>query len=199
MPSRSTDGFDAAIDEAARRVREAADALAPVGARATSGAPTSVLIDGQSGAGKTTLAARLRELWAGPVEVVALDDVYPGWDGLAAGAEAARAQILVPWSEGRDAAWRRWDWARSAPGDERLTRADASLIIEGSGVLTEASAAYAPIRVWLDSPEAARRERALTRDGDAYRPHWERWAAQERSHLERDNPRSLATLIVDVP
>ena len=193
MPSRSTDRFDAAITEAARRVHDAADALSIDGTR------VAVLIDGQSGAGKTTLAALLRDGWRGPVDVVALDDVYPGWDGLAAGADAAREQILEPWAAGESARWNRWDWARSAPGDEMLTRADASLIIEGSGVLTEASAPLAAVRVWLDSPEATRRDRALARDGDTYRPYWDRWAAQERQHLERDHPRTLATLVVDVP
>ncbi|MEZ5188733.1 MAG: hypothetical protein R2723_09135 [Microbacterium sp.] len=94
MPSRSTDLFDAAITEAARRVHEAADALSVDRAR------VAVLIDGQSGAGKTTLAALLRDGWRGAVEVVALDDVYPGWDGLAAGADAAREQILEPWAAG---------------------------------------------------------------------------------------------------
>ena len=172
-------------------MHEAADALSVDRAR------VAVLIDGQSGAGKTTLAALLRDGWRGAVEVVALDDVYPGWDGLAAGADAAREQILEPWAAGESARWNRWDWARSVPGDEMLTRADASLIIEGSGVLTEASAAYAPIRVWLDSPEAARRERALTRDGDAYRPHWERWAAQEDALFAADGTRARADLMVE--
>jgi len=193
VPSRSTDRFDAAIDLAARRVRDAAGALRP------DGAPIAVLLDGQSGAGKTTLAALLRARWQGPVQVVALDDIYPGWDGLAAGADAARTQILEPWVSGRVARWRRWDWGRSAPGGSMTTRPDASLIIEGSGVLTPASAALAPVRVWLDSPEEARRDRALARDGDAYRPYWERWAAQERRHVAEDDPRALATLVIDVP
>lgn len=185
----SADGVDAAIAQAVARVRESARDAGPI----------AVLIDGRSGAGKTTLAARLASQWDGEAQVVALDDVYPGWDGLAAGAETARAEILQPWAEGRVARWRRWDWALSAPGDAMIVRPDASLIVEGSGLLTPRSAALAPIRVWLEAPESTRRERALSRDGDTYRPHWERWAAQERLHLVEDDPRSLATLVVEVP
>ncbi|GAA3022925.1 AAA family ATPase [Microbacterium dextranolyticum] len=162
-------------------------------------APVAILIDGQSGAGKTTLAARLAAAWPGDVNVVALDDVYPGWDGLDAGAETARTQILEPWCAGRTARWHRWDWARSAPGAEMTTAPEVPLIIEGSGVLTAASAALAPIRVWLESPAGTRRARALARDGDTYRPHWDRWADQERRHLDRDRPRDLATLVAEIP
>ncbi len=192
MPS-SADAFDAAIDRAANAVQDAIAGL-PAG-----GAAPIVLIDGQSGSGKTTLAGRLRERWPGTVQVVALDDIYPGWDGLSAGAEQARALILEPISRGQIARWHRWDWTRSAPGDAATTAPDAAVIIEGSGVLTAASAALAPVRVWLESPADTRRERALARDGDTYRPHWERWAIQEEHHLDVDHPRDLATIIANVP
>lgn len=158
-----------------------------------------ILIDGRSGSGKTTLAAELCRRWDGELQVVALDDVYPGWDGLAEGADRVRAQILEPVRRGSVARWHRWDWARDAPGDATVTLPGVALLVEGSGLLTPASAALAPIRVWLDSPEASRRDRALARDGDTYRPHWERWAAQEEDHLAADHPRELATIVVQVP
>ena len=41
------------------------------------------------------------------------------------------------------------------------------------------------LTVWLQLPEAQRRRRALARDGEIYRPHWERWAAQEDALLTR--------------
>lgn len=192
MPS-SADPTHAAIARAAQAVQDAVAALPH------SAVAPIVLIDGQSGSGKTTLAARVRDQWRGPVAIVALDDLYPGWDGLAEGALIVRRRILEPLAAGRAARWRRWDWARSAPGDEMVTPAGIPVIVEGSGVLTAASAALAPVRVWLEAPEGARRERALARDGDTYRPHWDRWAAQERRHLVDDAPRGLATIVVDVP
>ncbi|MBN9176267.1 MAG: hypothetical protein J0I43_02705 [Microbacterium sp.] len=191
MPS-SADDFDAALERAAADVWDAVRSL-------HDGARVIVLIDGRSGAGKTTLASLLRERWPGGVQVVALDDIYPGWDGLAAGAETLTSAILDPLSAGRDAHWRRWDWAASAPGAWMTTRADLPLIAEGCGAITAASAARASISVWLESPQDARRTRALARDGEAYRPHWDRWAAQEARHLADDDPRSHATIVVDVP
>lgn len=192
MPS-SADTFDAALARAASLIHDAVAALDP------SGPAPIVLIDGRSGAGKTTLAARLRAEWPGKVGVIGLDELYPGWDGLAEGAEIVRASILEPLAAGREARWHRWDWGHSRPGAEVVTPPGAPLIIEGSGVLTPASAALAPVRVWLDAPDGTRRDRALARDGDTYRPHWDRWAEQEERHLRRDDPRSLATILVDVP
>lgn len=191
MPS-SADAVAAALEGAAAAVRSAARTIAPGRARI-------ILIDGRSGSGKTTLAESLRASWPEPVHLVALDDLYPGWGGLARGAEIAREQIIAPVSEGHPGRWRRWDWERSAPGAAVETPAGATLIVEGSGVLTPASAALAPVRVWLESAEAGRRERALARDGETYRPHWDEWAAQEARHLEMDDPRTLATIVVDVP
>lgn len=158
-----------------------------------------VLIDGRSGAGKSTLARRVRERWRGPVTVIGLDELYPGWDGLAAGSAIAHESILTPLSAGREARWPRWDWSRDQPGAEVTTSAGVPLILEGAGVLTPATAALAHVRVWLESPEPTRRERALSRDGDTYRPHWRRWAAQEEEHVRRHRPASLATIVVDVP
>ena len=46
-----------------------------------------VVIDGRSGAGKSTLARLLVDTWPLPglVQLVALDSIYPGWDGLSSG------------------------------------------------------------------------------------------------------------------
>lgn len=174
-------------------MRDAVAALDP------SARPAIVLIDGRSGSGKSTLAAMLAERLPGGAEVVALDDIYPGWDGLADGADRARSEVIAPIRAGRAARWRRWDWARSAPGDEVVTPADRTLIVEGAGVLTAESAPLAAVSVWLESPEPQRRARALGRDGDAYRPYWERWAAQETRHLADDDPLAHAHIVVDVP
>jgi hypothetical protein len=191
VPS-SADITGAALANAAERVRDALRALAD-------DVPPIVLIDGRSGSGKSSLAARTAHLWGGPVQVVALDDLYPGWDGLSQGAESARSQILVPIADGRAALWRRWDWARNAPGVEITTRPGVPLIVEGCGALSAKSASLAPIRVWLESPEPSRKARALDRDGDAYAPHWDRWAAQEVRHIADDDPIAHATIVFEIP
>lgn len=158
-----------------------------------------VLIDGRSGAGKSTLAADLVARWPGVVQLVALDQVYPGWDGLAAGVDAVRDGVLAPHFRRQRGVWRRWDWAASAAAEEHEVDARVPLIVEGSGILTAATEPLADVRVWLVSPDASRRTRALQRDGEMYRPHWERWAHQEEQHVATDRPADRATIRVAVP
>lgn len=161
------------------------------------GPPCLVVIDGRSGAGKTTLA---RELAAArpAFTVLSLDQLYPGWDGLRSGADAAITGVLGPLAEGRAGRWRGWDWEADAPAAWHEVAPGTPLIIEGAGLLTPAAAALAPVRVWVEADDAVRRERALRRDGATYEPHWDRWAAQERQHLRTHDPRSLATHLVRV-
>ncbi len=159
-----------------------------------------VLVDGRSGSGKSTFAAELGRRWpVGPTPVVVpLDRLYPGWDGLEAGAAYAHARVLVPHAAGREASWQEWDWARERYDRSVQARPDRGLIVEGCGSLTAGSAPLAQIRVWLDAPEERRRDRALARDGESYRPYWDRWARQEDRHLARNAPRALATLVFDL-
>lgn len=169
-------------------------------ARTGSAAPR-VVIDGRSGAGKSSLARALVARWpdGAPVQLLALDSIYPGWDGLAEGARIAADDVLAPHAAGRRAQWRRWDWADDRRAEAHVVASDLPLVVEGVGALTPASAALADVAVWLESPAASRRERALARDGEGYRPHWERWAAQEDAHIAAHDPRGLAGLVFEVP
>ncbi|BDV30795.1 adenylate kinase [Microbacterium terricola] len=160
-----------------------------------------VLIDGRSGAGKSSLARSLVAEWPlqGRVQLVALDALYPGWGGLEAGVSEAFESILVPHARGMLGVWQRWDWAEQAPAEANAVDPALPLIVEGSGVLTARTARLGDVRVWLESPLRSRRTRALARDGESYRPHWDQWAAQEDEHVRRDEPRRLATHVFEIP
>lgn len=193
MPSRSDDRVADALDRAA--------ALICDDVRAVAAANPVVLIDGCSGAGKSSLAARVASRWplAGRVQLIALDSLYPGWDGLDDGVERAVHGILKPHGRGFLGEWKRWDWERSTEAETHAVDPSLGVIVEGSGLLTPISAGLGDVRIWVEADESVRKSRALARDGDTYRPHWERWAAQERRHVERDDPRSLATRVVVMP
>ncbi|MEW1833761.1 hypothetical protein [Microbacterium sp. NPDC079995] len=191
MPSRADTELTAAMAAGIDRV---ADAVRRVGR-----VPSIVLIDGRSGAGKSTFADALATRLV-DAAIVRLDDVYPGWDGLHAGAETVRERILRPLREGGTARWPLWDWTADRPSGREAVVPDASIVIvEGAGVLTPESAGLAEVTVWLNAPDAARKARALGRDGDTYRPHWGRWAAQEDAHLHEHRPTEIAQIVVTLP
>lgn len=132
-----------------------------------------VTIDGYSGSGKSTLAAALTRLVNG-WQVLHLDDWYPGWDGLAAGADSAR-RIAADLRAGRASSYEAWDWEHGITG-ATIRVPLAPTIIEGCGAIE----AEADLSVWIADPgEDERRSRALARDGQTYAPHWQRWADQD--------------------
>ncbi len=132
-----------------------------------------VTIDGYSGSGKSTLAAALARLVNG-WQVLHLDDWYPGWDGLAAGARIAR-RIAADLREGRAPSYEAWDWEAGETG-ATIRVPLAPTIIEGCGAIE----AEADLAIWIADPgEDERRSRALARDGQTYAPHWRRWADQD--------------------
>ena len=168
-------------DQAARDLAPRLSALAgerapasPHGeaAGATRAVPV-VTIDGYSGSGKSTLAAALVRLVNG-WQVLHLDDWYPGWDGLAAGADIAR-RIAADLRAGRASSYEAWDWENGTTG--ATIRVPLSpTIIEGCGAIE----AEADLTIWIADPgEDERRSRALARDGQTYAPHWRRWAEQD--------------------
>ena len=189
----SPDPVTAALDSAAK-------ALVPA-VRAVAASNPVILIDGRSGAGKTSLARLLVARWplTGRVQLVALDSLYPGWDGLDRGVDIAREQILVPHARGFVGVWQRWDWEDGTSAEAHAVDPSLPLIVEGSGLLNPVTARLGDVRVWLESPPAPRKRRALSRDGDTYRPHWEQWARQEDRHVARDDPAKLATHVIAIP
>jgi energy-coupling factor transporter ATP-binding protein EcfA2 len=169
-------------------------------APARAGGTRVLAIDGPSGAGKTTLAAAVAaalELHhtTPAVLVVHLDDLYPGWDGLAPSIPRLVEWVLQPIAEGRPAGYRRYDWDREQDAEwVPLGPPPGVLIVEGAGAGSRPCAPYLSLLVWLDAPPAVRFERGMARDGDAYRPHWQRWAGQETRHFAEHDPRGRADL-----
>jgi uridine kinase len=172
-----------------------ADLVARVrAAQPRAGETRVVLVDGRSGAGKTALAARLAEALAAPV--VELEHLYAGWDGLEEGIELLRTAVLEPLASGRAVFvphydWLAGDWAEPWP----LGRSDV-LVVEGVGAGARAAARYASLLIWVELAADERMKRALARDGDLYRPHWERWADQEDALLAREETPARADVIV---
>ena len=152
-------------------------------ARNDAALPLIIGIDGRSGSGKTRLSDMLNFSFTAEhfaVRVLHLDSIYPGWDGLEEGTKAWQ-KISRNLRKGKPASYREWDWHADAPGPKHtIDPAQETVIIcEGVGAIT----GTCDVRIVVRAPDELRYRRAINRDGDMYRPHWERWAAQEEALL----------------
>lgn len=180
--------------------------------------PLLLGIDGPSGAGKTILAEQLAALISQellvsanklspqadkrPVLSIALEDYYPGWDGLAAGVNVVSAAVHSVLVAKQPAHLIKWDWQSAQPGAEVVWRPcqwfqpGTVVIIEGCGALSAQIAPFLNWRVWIQAPEPERRARVWHRDQTWDYP-WQAWADQERQLYANLGYPPPAEMVVD--
>jgi uridine kinase len=159
------------------------------------GATKVVAIDGPSGSGKTNFTAALLQRLPG-AQVLHMDDLYPGWDGLARAIHDLHEEILAPLSRAEQAAYRRWDWEHQRYGDWELVPPTDLLLVEGVGSGAKPGWQLESALIWLEADRDERFRRGIERDGQSYLPHWQRWAAQEQAVFAEDGTRDRADLII---
>ena len=169
----------AELDAVAAAIRDAAGSRRAV-----------VLIDGRSGSGKSVLAKSLAARL--DAQVVSLDELYPGWEGLEAGSDAVHETVLRERAPG----WTRWDWGAARPAEWHPVDADRALVVEGCGALSRVNRALATFGIWIELDAAERRRRASERDHGRFDRYWDLWAAQEQDFISREHPQQLADRII---
>ena len=166
-----------------------------------------VIIDGRAGSGKTRLALELQgrifEAERVAPRVLHMDDLYSGWEGLAAGSRYLVTNILQPFTTNRKASWQIWNWSKSERGSEsepgngwREFEGGVPLIIEGCGSLSRASREMSDFSVWVESEYPTRRERLRVRDGSKFDEFWPTWAIQEDEFYQAEKSQELADLVI---
>ncbi|MEU3018659.1 MULTISPECIES: AAA family ATPase [unclassified Nocardiopsis] len=166
-----------------------------------------VAVEGRSGSGKSTVADHLCRALAKrgePVALLPMEDLYPGWDGLAESCVLLREWVLDPLGRGRAPAWHRYDWesgsfdtAWTALPDDLLT-GGGTLVVEGCGSGAAPVRGACDLLVWVEAAEPTRARRLDARqDAPQYGPHRARWARQEEALYAVDPPWERADVLVD--
>lgn len=166
-----------------------------------------VLIDGRAASGKSLFAKELAELYfkseRQAARIVSMDDLYPGWDGLATGSIYLLTQILTPLSQAKTATWQVWNWAENKRGAEdpvnghREFSGGTALIVEGCGSLSRLTSELADLAIWIEADLAVRRTRFNQRDSGKFDGYFTTWSAQEDEFYEREKSSELAHLIIE--
>ncbi len=157
------------------------------------GTTTVVAVDGPSGAGKTSFVAGLADVTG--ADVLHLEDLYPGWHGLAATPDVV-ARVLAAIAVGDTGTAHRWDWAAGLPGPLMHVPPARLLVLDGVGSGATVVRPFLSLLIWLEAPADVRKHRALSRDGDTFAPFWDVWADQEARHFAAEGTRGRADLVV---
>ncbi len=152
-------------------------------------------VDGPAGSGKTTLADALLRREPASV-VVHMDDLFEGWDGLPT-VDAQLVTLLEPLAEGRPGTYRRWDWHASRWAEQVAVEPAPLLVLEGVGSGSLVAEPFTTVLVWVEAPHELRMRRGIERDGEAFAPYWEQWAAAEAEHFARHRTRERAHLVLE--
>ncbi len=165
-----------------------------------------VCVDGPAGSGKTTFADELARACAAvgsASPVVHMDDLYAGDDhggGWSMRGAVARlgAGVLRPVREGRAGSVHRHDWDTGRPAAVPTpVPAGPVLVVEGCSCGARRLARWTTLLVWVEAPADLRLRRGLARDGEALRPQWLAWQAEETAVFAAEATRERADLHVD--
>lgn len=155
--------------------------------------PRIVAVDGRSGSGKSTVAARIVALTP-RATVVHTDDIawhhaFFDWaDLLAEG-------VLAPLRAGEAVSYRPPAWDERDREGAITVAADCPLVlVEGCGAGRRGLPMDALI--WVDIDLATGRARCLERDGADHAAFLEEWQAEEEPFLDADRPWERADLVV---
>ena len=153
----------------------------------TLGTGRLICVDGPAGSGKTTLASQLG------APVIHLDELIEGWTGLRT-VDAQLDGLLRPHQSGLPGTYRRYDWLAGEYAETVAVPPVPLLVLEGVGSGSLVVADLVTVLVWMEAPYDVRMARGIERDGDAFEPHWEMWAAEEADHFAGHGTRERADL-----
>jgi energy-coupling factor transporter ATP-binding protein EcfA2 len=160
------------------------------------GSTKVVAVDGPSGSGKTDFANTLAQCLP-KAQTLHMDDLYPGWNGLAQAVADLHDQVLTPIAEERQGTYRRWDWEHSRYGEWNGLPATSLLLVEGVGSGAKPGWQFVSTLIWLEADMQKRFRRGIERDGESYLPFWRRWAMHEDALFASDGTRNRAHLVVN--
>ncbi|GHA17529.1 hypothetical protein GCM10010303_29460 [Streptomyces purpurascens] len=164
------------------------------------GRPRVIAVDGRGGAGKTTLAKRLRKVVPNSA-IVHTDDVawnhaYFDWGAVLV------ENILQPLRRGDAVDFRPDAWiAHDRPGSITIPAGADFIWVEGTGIIREELAPWLDASVWMQGDLDEQKRLLAARDGDSPEQveHVAKWLLEELPFMLREKPWARATMIVAGP
>ncbi|MEU8155285.1 hypothetical protein AB0B94_16615 [Micromonospora sp. NPDC048986] len=178
--------------DAVRQLRDASPAV--------TGRPRVIAIDGRGGAGKTSLAEKLRKVESNSATVhtddVAWNHAYFDWGAVLA------ENILQPLHRGESVNFRPDAWISHDRAGSITVPAGADFVwVEGTGIIRDELGPWLDASMYIQGDLDEQERRLAARDGDSseQQEHVTHWLREELPFMLRERPWSRATLIVACP
>jgi len=166
-------------------------------------------VDGCGGAGKSTLANKLKDKCSN-VTVVHMDDFYlptsqiiklsPEKKPIGADFDWKRVlnQVLKPISQNQEGQYQRYDWEKDDLAEWHTVPIGGIVIVEGVYSIREELVNKYDFTIWVNCPREIRLLRGLERDGEVSRDMWENnWMISEDIYVNEHKPYGRADLVVN--
>jgi uridine kinase len=169
--------------------------------------PLLVAIDGQSAAGKSTLARFIEEQLP-DVTIVHADDFYRVMDEQERAAldaeggynhyydwERLQQQVLEPLTQTQSAQYQRYNWVENMLGEWVEVLSQGIVVVEGVYTLRPELRHYYDVKIYVATNDTVRMERQAQRSDPWL---WvERWDAAELWYLQHHTPALVADFVIE--
>ena len=150
-----------------------------------------ILIDGPSGAGKTTLAKQLQSELA--ATIIHLEFLYNGWDdALTSTLTNNLVSLCNSIKSGQDHFLPIYNWQTKTFDSTKIISPTPKLIIEGVGAGQSAIRSFASALIWVDADPEIALARVMQRDGFNYPDEISRWKIREAAHFKLEQTAKFA-------
>ncbi len=164
-------------------------------------------IDGGGGAGKTTFATKIADMLG--AEIIHLDDLYKqkkdrvnelqnGDINIDFDWARIKKEIFIPIKNGDEIQYSFYNWDQDKITHQVNVLKDRPIIIEGGYSLQPEFFNEYDFTVWIETPEDTRMNRAMIRDGEHMRPHWEKtWLPADKRYKDTHKTYQQVDLSID--
>ena len=153
-----------------------------------------VAIDGCGGAGKSTLATKLANIF-GNCPVIHTDD-FASWDHPLDRYPWGVEQVLEPLRHNQVAHFQKFDWQANQLGQWEILEPCNVVILEGVSASRSEFRRYLSFSIYIHTDRELRLKRGIERDGEEILPLWQEWMAEEDEYVLRDQPQKYADLVL---
>lgn len=162
-----------------------------------------IALDGFGGAGKTTIAEKLKAALSNAY-VISVDDFIikerlqeQTADESYFDRKRLEDEVLKPARNGERISYRRLEWVENRLSEPIDVPVVNYLIVEGISTFHPDIANYFDYKIWVDTPIELAKQRGHARDGsNENAQHWDLWAANDVRYQEKYHPEKQADFTI---